>query len=131
MQLAKLIALIMLLAVAWRAEASWPDKPLEDPMQERTAQAIFKELRCVVCEGQSIGESNAALAAQMRAHVREALRAGKSTREILDGFHDAYGETILLTPPFKARTWLLWLAPAVLLLLGVWLLRRATTTTRE
>lgn len=99
---------------------------LPDMAQEQTARRIFRELRCVVCEGQSIAESNATLAAQMRIHVRTLVAQGKSQAEILAFFRDAYGDSILLTPPLRPSTWLLWLAPLLLLAVGGPLLRRAT-----
>lgn len=124
------ITLVAAILVAFAASAATIDQPLANPAQEKTAQAIFTQLRCVVCEGQSIAESNAALAAQMRTHVREQLRAGKSEPEILAAFSAAYGEAILMTPPFKANTWLLWLAPLLMLAVGAWIMRQALTASK-
>ncbi|MDX2094854.1 MAG: cytochrome c-type biogenesis protein [Alphaproteobacteria bacterium] len=105
---------------------SGSERMLPDIAQEQTARRIFRELRCVVCEGQSIAESNATLAAQMRIHVRTLVAQGKSRAEILAFFREAYGDSILLTPPLRPSTWLLWLAPLLLLAVGGLLLRRAT-----
>jgi cytochrome c-type biogenesis protein CcmH len=99
---------------------------MADTTQEDTARAIFHELRCVVCEGQSIAESNATLATQMRMHVREMLAEGKNKDEILASFRQSYGDSILLTPPLMAKTVLLWLAPLLLLLTGAAIVWRVT-----
>lgn len=97
------------------AHAANLDQPLVDGAQEQTARQVFRELRCVVCEGQSLADSDATLAVQMRAHVRELVAQGKSQAEILDYFRTRYGDHILLTPPLEPYTVLLWLAPLLLL----------------
>lgn len=89
---------------------------------------MFNDLRCVVCEGQSVADSDAVLAAQMRAEVRELVNEGKSRDEVLAYFRERYGDDILMTPPLKPRTWLLWGAPLLLLLGGGWLVWRNTRT---
>jgi cytochrome c-type biogenesis protein CcmH len=78
--------------------------------------ALINELRCLVCQNQSIAESNAPLAADLREQVRTQIAAGKSDAEIADYVTARYGDFVLYRPPFKARTWLLWLGPFVLLL---------------
>lgn len=115
-------------AFAWLgvAHAAVIDQPLMDAAQEKTAHTLFRELRCVVCEGQSLAESDATLAVQMRAHVRELVRQGKSEKEILAYFRDRYGEHILLTPPIEGKTALLWLAPLMLLAGGSYTVWHAT-----
>ncbi len=90
------------------AGAAAIDQPLADAAQEKTAQALFHELRCVICDGQSIAESNATLAAQMRDHVRGLVAKGNTNADILSSFHASYGDSILMTPPVKDSTVLLW-----------------------
>ena len=102
------------------------EQPLPDAAQEQTARAIFHELKCVVCEGQSLADSDATLAGQMRDHVRRLVRDGKTEPQILAEFQNAYGDKILLTPPVEPTTYLLWFAPLLLLALGAILVRRAT-----
>ena len=120
--------LAFLVALTWvcTAHAATIDAPLMDAAQEKTAQATFRELRCVVCEGQSLAESDATLAIQMRAHVRALIAQGKTEEEILAYFGARYGEHILLTPPMEGKTALLWLAPLVLLGIGSYAVWRAT-----
>jgi cytochrome c-type biogenesis protein CcmH len=125
-------SLIALACLLW-VGSSWAtaiDQPLADATQEETARALFRELRCVVCAGQSIAESNATLAAQMRDQVRERVAKGESNAEILARFHAAYGDSILMTPPVKESTFLLWLAPLLLFCTGAALLWRTTRPTK-
>lgn len=119
-------ALIAALLMLGTAHAANIERPLPDAQQEQLARTLFTELRCVVCEGQSVGDSDATLAAQMRAHVRELVAQGKTREEVLNYFRDRYGEQILMTPPVEGRTALLWLAPLLLLALGGMLVWRAT-----
>ena len=77
-----------------------------------------------MCQNESIADSNAGLAADLRREVREMLGAGKSDQEILAFMTDRYGDFVLFRPPFVARTWLLWLAPALLLATGAWIATR-------
>ena len=88
-----------------------------DPVQETRAHALQRQLRCMVCQGQSIDDSDAPLAAELRNVVREQLAAGRSDTEILEYLHTRYGDYVLMQPPLRPYTWLLWLAP--LLALGV------------
>lgn len=100
------------------AQAMLLETPLPDPAKEAAAQALFRDLKCVVCEGQSLADSNADFAADMRAQVRRLLAQGKSANEVRDYFSRRYGEQILMTPPFSARTLLLWFGPLLVLLIG-------------
>jgi cytochrome c-type biogenesis protein CcmH len=111
------------------ANAATIEQPLANAAQEKTAQAIIHELKCVVCEGQSLADSDAALAKQMRAHVRKLVAEGTSRADILAFFRTRYGEQILMTPPLEPTTALLWLAPLLLLLLGGMLVWRTTRHT--
>jgi len=91
---------------------------LDDPALESRARAIFKELRCLVCQNQSIDESDATLAMDLRLLVRERLVAGEADEAIVGYIVSRYGDFVLLEPPFKPTTYALWLGPAVILLLG-------------
>jgi len=119
--------------MAWlgTAHAAGLDQPLMNVAQEKSAHAIFRELRCVVCEGQSLAESDATLAVQMRAHVRTLVAQGKSEEEILSYFRARYGEQILLTPPMERHTALLWFAPLLLLGGGSYTVWRVTRQKKE
>jgi cytochrome c-type biogenesis protein CcmH len=88
---------------------------LQDPTLENRARAISQELRCVVCQNQSIDDSNAPLAHDLRLLVRERLAAGDTDAQVLAFIVARYGEFVLLRPPLKLQTLLLWLAPALLL----------------
>ena len=110
---------IMVLAFSLSAAAIGVDKDrLGDPEQEARAQNIMKQLRCLVCQNQSIVESDAGLAVDLRGIVREQVKAGKSDSQILTFMTSRYGDWVLLKPPLKAGTLLLWLGPLLLLLIG-------------
>jgi cytochrome c-type biogenesis protein CcmH len=111
-----LAALLALMPLA--AAAIQPDEVLDDPALEARARAITAELRCVVCQSESIDESNADIARDLRLLVRERLVAGDSDDEALQYIVDRYGEYVLFRPPFNAANAALWLAGPVLLLLG-------------
>jgi cytochrome c-type biogenesis protein CcmH len=119
------LAFISVLLMA-TAHAAIIEQPLPTPAQEAQARAIFHELKCVVCEGQSLAESDAALAGQMRARIRAMVADGKSETQILDFFRTSYGERILLTPPLENDTALLWIAPILLLMVGAVIVWRMT-----
>ncbi len=119
-----IIALFVLLAAA-PAHAVEPDEMLKDPAQEARAEQIGRQLRCPVCKTESIEESDADFTRDLRKVVRERIAAGDSDRQVMDYMHDRYGDFILLKPPFQPSTWALWLAPPVLLLLGVLFALRA------
>lgn len=97
------------------AAASDPSDRLADPAKEAHARALFRQIRCVVCQSESIDESEADLARDLRRTVREQVAAGRSDAEIKRFLVARYGEFILLRPRFSGATLLLWLAPAVLL----------------
>ena len=96
----------------------------QDPSLERRAQALEKELRCLVCQNQTLAESNAPLAMDLRNQVREQLAAGKSEREVVDFLVARYGDFVLYRPPLKGTTVLLWAGPFLFLALGFYLLLR-------
>jgi len=119
------LAIFLLLAAP--AFAFRDDDRFADPAQERRAIELSRELRCLVCQNQSIEDSNADLARDLRRIVRERMRAGDSDDQILAYMTARYGDWVLLKPPFNIRTVALWAAPAVLLLLamsGVWFFYR-------
>jgi cytochrome c-type biogenesis protein CcmH len=95
-----------------------PDEMLDDPVLEARARALSAELRCLVCQNQSIDDSNAALARELRLLLRERLVAGDTDEQIIDYLVSRYGQFVLLKPQFNASTALLWLAPALLLIGG-------------
>jgi cytochrome c-type biogenesis protein CcmH len=102
-----------------------------DSQQEARYQALIAELRCLVCQNQTIAESNAPLAVDLRNQVKTQIVAGRSQAEIVGYLTDRYGDFVLYRPPFKASTALLWLGPFLLLLGGlVWALRYVRGTRR-
>lgn len=107
------------------AAAVEPGEILKDPGLEARARTLSLELRCLVCQNQSIDDSDAPLARDLRVIVRERLQAGDSDQEVLDFVVARYGEFVLLRPPFKTHTLLLWLAPVFALIIGLWLAFRA------
>jgi cytochrome c-type biogenesis protein CcmH len=110
------LAFFLFLAGAWApAHAVQPDEILKDPALEARARHISQELRCLVCQNQSIDDSNAELARDLRLLVRERLSAGDSDAAVLAFVEDRYGEFALLRPRFSAHTLLLWLTPLLLL----------------
>ena len=113
-----LLSLLLSFLLATAAFAVEPSEMLKDPALEARARAISRELRCLVCQNQSIDESNADLAHDLRVIVRERLTAGDSDEQVKAYLVARYGDFVLLDPPFKAKTLLLWCGPAVLLLLG-------------
>jgi cytochrome c-type biogenesis protein CcmH len=100
------------------ALAVQPDEVLSDPALEQRARALSKQLRCMVCQNQSIDDSDAPLARDLRILVRDRLRAGDKDQEVMDFLTARYGEFVLLKPSFSTRTALLWLTPVGALLLG-------------
>jgi cytochrome c-type biogenesis protein CcmH len=113
----RLLPVLLLLAVAPVAAQQIEDR-LADPAQETRARELSRELRCLVCQNQSIEDSNAPLARDLRRIVRERVVAGDSDRAVLDYLVQRYGEWVLLKPRLNAQTLLLWFGPVLLLLLG-------------
>ena len=113
-----LILLALTLAVLSPAFAVQPDEMLANPALEQRARTLSRELRCMVCQNQSIDDSDAPLAHDLRVLVRERLKAGDSDRQVLDFLVDRYGQFVLLKPRLDWDTALLWLAPIGILLIG-------------
>lgn len=110
----------MIIALAWslHADAVEPDEILSDPVLESRAREISQGLRCLVYQNQSIDDSNAELARDLRVLVRERLVAGDSDAAVVDYVVSRYGEFVLLKPPFHAGTYVLWLGPAAIFAAG-------------
>ena len=123
-RLVRACALVMLLAPAAWALAKEAAPAAQDPVLEHRVMAIAAELRCLVCQNQTIADSNAELAADLRNQVREKVRQGQSDGEIIDFMVARYGDFVLYRPPFKATTFLLWLGPLLLLAAGLGVLFR-------
>jgi cytochrome c-type biogenesis protein CcmH len=123
----RLLAAVLLVVIAAPlVHAVEPSERLSDPALEARARGLSKELRCLVCQNQSIDESNADLAHDLRLLLRQRLVAGDTDQQVLDYIAARYGVFVLLDPPFTPLTWVLWLTPPVLVLGGGgWLLLRA------
>ena len=119
-----LVALQPLLADSNLPPAYWANRELPDARQEAQAQALMQELRCLVCQGQSIADSDAELAGDMRDLVRRRIAAGEKPSAIRAWLIQRYGSWISYRPTAEPAAWPLWLAPLALLLAGVWLIRR-------
>ena len=125
----KLLAILALLASLTPALALSPEEQLTDPVLEHRARVISAELRCLVCQNQSIDDSDAPLAKDLRTLVREQLLSGKSDQEVMDFVVARYGDFVLLKPRLSRETILLWGTPfAVLLIAGAALILRRRRT---
>lgn len=111
-------AMISLIVFTGPAGAVFVEERLADPAAESRAMALGHQLRCLVCQNQTIADSNAGLARDLRQVVRERITAGDSDDEVLQYMVDRYGDWVLMEPPFKMSTLLLWTAPALFLLGG-------------
>ena len=114
-----LIAVLFALLAPGAALAVRPDEMLKDPALEARARHLSEELRCMVCQNQSIDDSEAPLAHDLRVLVRQRLEAGDSDRQVLDYLVSRYGDFVLLKPPLKVETLLLWGLPPLALLAGL------------
>ena len=103
--------------------AQWANRQLPDARQEAEAKALMEQLRCLVCQGQSIADSDAELAGDMRHMVRSRIAAGEKPSAIRQWLIERYGSWVTYDPPLEPATWPLWAAPLVLLGLGAWLAR--------
>ena len=131
--LRSLFVVLCLAGLSEPALAVAVDQPLDDPRQEARARAIHKQLRCLVCQNQSIEDSNAGLARDLRILVRDRIAAGDSDKAAIGYIVERYGDWVLLQPPMKGRTVLLWLGPLLFLLLAMgliflWYRRRSGST---
>jgi cytochrome c-type biogenesis protein CcmH len=124
----RLLALLLALTMAApvMAQSGLPPAPyayrqLDDPAQEARARELMHELRCLVCQGQSIADSDAPMAGDMRSQVRERIAAGQTPDQVRDWLVERYGAWVTYDPPFSSSTALLWLLPLLVLMGGVWL----------
>ncbi|HWK97639.1 MAG TPA: cytochrome c-type biogenesis protein [Pseudolabrys sp.] len=113
------IAMLAALLMPFHAFAVQPDEILKDPALEARARALSQELRCMVCQNQSIDDSDAPLARDLRLLVRERLEKGDSDKQVLDFLVDRYGNFVLLKPPVEPQTLLLWAVSPLMLMVGV------------
>jgi len=113
-----IFTLACLAALTAPAFAVQPDEVLNDPALESRARTLSKELRCMVCQNQSIDDSDAPLARDLRILVRDRLKSGDSDSQVIDFLVARYGEFVLLKPRFEWHTAILWLAPPVVLVFG-------------
>ena len=111
-------AVTLAMLVSQPAFAVEPDEILADPVLEERARAISKQVRCVVCQNQDIDSSNAGVARDLRLLVRERLVAGDTDQQVMDFLVARYGDYVLFNPPWKPSTYILWVAPIVILGLG-------------
>jgi cytochrome c-type biogenesis protein CcmH len=120
---ALLVGATPVLADSLLPPARYANVQLADPRQERQAKALMETIRCLVCQGQSIADSNAEMAGDMRSLIRERIQAGESPDSIRAWLVSRYGEWVTYTPELEAATWPLWAAPLLLLAGGLWLAR--------
>ena len=125
----RLLFILLAIAAPLRADSNlppsrWANEQLPDPRQEAAATALMQEIRCLVCQGQSIADSDAELAGDMRALVRERIARGEAPAAVRDWLIQRYGAWVSFRPPVAPLSWPLWAAPIVLLLAGAWLLRK-------
>ena len=127
----RLPALLLLAVLAAPCAAKEAAPAAADPVLEKRVMALSEELRCLVCQNQTLADSNAPLAEDLRNQVREKMRAGKSDKEVVDFLVERYGDFVLYRPPFKATTVVLWFGPFLLLALGFAVLLRRVRRRRQ
>ena len=115
----KMLMLLVLLILGGIAHAKEAVPVADDPVVERRAMALAEELRCLVCQNQSLADSNAELAVDLRNQIRYKVKRGESDREIVDYLVARYGDFVLYRPPLKATTLMLWFGPLILLAIGL------------
>jgi len=115
----RVLVLLAVMLLSGTAQAIFTEQPLSDPSEEARAQHLMKELRCLVCQNQAISESHAPLARDLRVVLRERIAAGDSDTAALDYMVQRYGDWVLLDPPFKMKTLILWLGPLIILIPGL------------
>ncbi len=125
------IQLLLLLSFGFAANAQEAKPMAEDPELEKRVMKLSQELRCLVCQNETLADSQADLAVDLRNQVREQMRAGKSDKEILAFLTERYGDFVLYNPPVKPSTYLLWFGPFLLLMAGLALLYRYVRQRRE
>lgn len=103
--------------------APYADRQLDDPRLEAQARSLMETIRCLVCQSQSIADSNASMAGDMRSQIRQRILAGEKPGDIRKWLVERYGAWVTYEPPVEPLTWPLWAAPAIVLAIGGWLLR--------
>jgi len=114
-----MLATVFALGASGLALAIDSAQAFEDPAMQERYLHLTRELRCLVCQNETIADSNVTLAADLRRELRGLLASGKSDDEVLKFLTDRYGDFVLYNPPLKARTWVLWTAPAFVLILAL------------
>jgi len=127
-RIALLISLVICFATVALAKEA---KPAEDPQIEQRMKALTEQLRCLVCQNETLADSRADLAEDLRKEIREQMKAGKSDQEIIAFLTQRYGDFVLYKPPVKSTTYLLWFGPFVLLFAGTGVLYRYLKRRRE
>ena len=125
---ALILALVLVAATPALADsllppAEYADTQLPDPRQERQAKTLMETIRCLVCQGQAISDSDAEMAGDMRALIRQRIQAGESPEQIRAWLVQRYGNWVTYDPPLEPVTWPLWAAPILFILAGLWLAR--------
>ena len=128
---ATILLLILLLALPLAASAETAQPMPDDPVANKRAVHLADQLRCLVCQNQTIADSNAELALDLRRQIREQIAAGRSDGQIVDFMVERYGDFVLYRPPLKATTLFLWFGPPLLLLLGIIFLLRYLNARRK
>jgi cytochrome c-type biogenesis protein CcmH len=126
-----LVQLLLLFSFSLATSAQEAKPMAEDPELEKRVMKLSQELRCLVCQNETIADSRADLAVDLRNQVREQMRAGKSDKEIITFLTDRYGDFVLYNPPVKPSTYVLWFGPFLLLMAGLALLYRFVRQRRE
>jgi cytochrome c-type biogenesis protein CcmH len=130
----KFLYALMLSLLVYQARADIEYRDFKQPEQEQAYQTLISELRCLVCQNQTIADSNADLAKDLRRQVYEMLQQGKSRQDIVDFMTDRYGDFVMYKPALSLKTLLLWLGPVLFLVIGlatVWVLRSKPAGTEE
>ena len=109
-------AWILLFATAWAID---PHPPFEDPALEAQYQALIREVRCLVCQNQTIADSNAPLASDLRREIREMMGEGATRQDVVEFLVARYGDFVLYRPRFQPTTWALWSGPAIFVVIGL------------
>jgi len=133
-RVAAIVALMLMAGLPSAVHAVQPDEVMHDPAQETRARTLSRELRCMVCQNQSIDDSDAPLARDLRLLVRERIAAGDSDKQVLNFLVARYGEFVLLKPPLEEHTLILWFLTPVVLIgggAGLWLYNRKRWASRS